>query len=89
VTPPAAHFHNFRPDKLQGNPTPLPELHIADDDLELYVMLKLPASLNATVQAHIEACHSCAIRAVEQARAVWEIRDVLAPKPIVLRMKKR
>jgi anti-sigma factor RsiW len=53
------------------------ELHIADDDLDLYLMGRLPAPLNPIVKAHIESCHYCAIRAVEQARVLWRMRESL------------
>jgi hypothetical protein len=53
----------------------------ADDDLEQYVMWRFPAPLNSTVQAHIEACHYRAIRAVEQARAVQIRNSFAAAKP--------
>jgi hypothetical protein len=57
---------------------PNSELHIADDDPELFIMSRPPAPLNSTVQAHIEACHYRPLPALKEARIIWKIRDSLA-----------
>ena len=57
--------------------TPKSDLHVASDDLEAFVMSRLPERADSLIQSHIEQCHYCAIRAVEQARAIWRIRDSL------------
>ena len=56
---------------------PESDLHVATEDLDLFVMSMLSDSADAIVQSHIESCHYCAVRAIEQARTIWKMRDVL------------
>jgi hypothetical protein len=56
---------------------PESDLHVASDDLDLFIMSRLPDRADSIVQSHIESCHYCAIRAVEQARTIWRMRDTL------------
>jgi len=54
-----------------------PEVHISEDDLEEYLVLRLPTPENAAIELHLGQCDVCTDKLIEVAEYVLIIRTAM------------
>ena len=53
--------------------------HVDEDDLELFVMERLPQSKRKEIEAHISVCSACRSRLMETEDFIQTLRSALSP----------